>query len=48
MSNVALIQLPAQVPMSSDEAIDLAAERIDSVRSADLIVLPEVWYPGYF
>ncbi|MGZ7021322.1 MAG: nitrilase-related carbon-nitrogen hydrolase, partial [Ilumatobacteraceae bacterium] len=48
MSTVALIQLSAQVPASSDDAIDLAAERIDSVRSADLIVLPEVWYPGYF
>ena len=48
MSTVALIQLSAQVPVGSDDAIDLATERIDSARSADLIVLPEVWYPGYF
>ena len=43
-----MIQLSAQVPAEPGEAIDFAAEQIESARSADLIVLPEIWYPGYF
>lgn len=48
MSIVALVQLPAQVPTDAGDAFDFAAAQIESVRSADLIVLPEIWYPGYF
>ena len=33
MSTVALIQLSAQVPVGSDDAIDLATERMNSARS---------------
>ncbi len=48
MTKVSLIQLDAQTPEQPRDAIDFVRQRIDEVLDSDLIVLPEIWYPGYF
>ncbi|MDC0384706.1 DUF2848 family protein [bacterium] len=48
MTNVSLIQLHAQTPEQPGDAIDFVQQRVDEVSDPDLIVLPEIWYPGYF
>ncbi len=48
MTKVSLIQLHAQTPDHPRDAIDFTRQRVDDVSDSDLIVLPEIWYPGYF
>ena len=47
-ATVSLIQLPGEVPADPDQAFEYAASQILAAGDSDLIVLPEVWYPGYF
>lgn len=44
MTSVTLVQLPAAAP----DLIGTAEEEIRAAAESDLIILPEVWYPGYF
>ncbi len=44
MISISLVQLPAV----TDEPVDHAEAQIRASGDADLIVLPEIWYPGYF
>lgn len=48
MTKVSLVQLHAQMPEKPTDAIALAQQRIEEASDSDLIVLPEIWYPGYF
>ncbi len=48
MTTVSLIQLEAQPPESLDGAVAAIRRRVEDAVGSDLIVLPEVWYPGYF
>ena len=45
---VSLIQLPARDSCSAAESIQRVRESVMSADGADLIVLPEIWHPGYF
>lgn len=48
MSKISLLQLPASSPQGVDEAIEFAKRHVAGAAGSDLIVLPEIWYPGYF
>jgi predicted amidohydrolase len=48
MTTVSLIQLDAQPPEKSGDALAAVRQRIEDASDSDLIVLPEIWYPGYF
>lgn len=48
MTRVSLVQLQAQIPRDIDDAIRFVRTRVEAAAGSDLIVLPEVWYPGYF
>ena len=48
MTRVAIAQLPAFDDICVDEALARCAEVIGKHGSADLILLPEIWTPGYF
>ncbi len=49
MTSVTLIQLPAAVQTGDGpDLIGTAEEQIRAAAESDLIILPEVWYPGYF
>ena len=45
---VSLIQLSPGDPFSAAEATQRVRECVMSAAAADLIVLPEIWHPGYF
>ena len=45
---VSLLQLDATPPAGLQDAIRLARGHIRAATGSDLIVFPEVWYPGYF
>lgn len=45
---VALIQLSPGDPFSAAESAQRVRESVMSADDADLIVLPEIWHPGYF
>lgn len=45
---VSLLQLDATPPPGLAEAIRLARGHIRAANGSDLIVFPEMWYPGYF
>lgn len=48
MTKVALLQLPAMDGLPVEDALARVRAEVEAHRSADLIVLPEVWTPGYF
>lgn len=45
---VSLIQLAPRDSYSAAESIQRVRDRVMSAEDADLIVLPEIWHPGYF
>ncbi len=44
MISISLVQLPAVI----ENPVDHAEAQVRASGDADLIVLPEIWYPGYF